>query len=87
MTLESKGIIRHKEGKTVTPQSCGHSANTWLSEGPPGSTHRKRIRNWFWGKTEDTARPNPRDIQSFCGSRDSVAKEVRAWALEPDYWV
>lgn len=71
MTLESKGNLRHKEGKSATQWSCGHCANTWLSEGLSRSTHRKRTRTSSRGDTEDPASPDLRDVQSCYESRDS----------------
>ena len=64
MTLKSKGILRHKAGKSVTQQSCGHRLTCGCLRGHP-DPYTKRSRNWFWGRTEHPARSDPRDIQSF----------------------
>ena len=84
-TLESKGILRHKEGKSVTQQSCGHRVTCGCLRGHR-DPYTERTGNCFLGRTEHPARSDPRDIQRFCESRDFAAKGLRARALESDYW-
>lgn len=84
MTLKSKGILRHKAGKSGTQQSCGHRLTRGCLRGHP-DPYTERTRNWFWGGTEYPARSDPRDIQSFV-NQETAAKGLRARALESDYW-